>query len=135
MHTHSHTRKTTIQKLILRASLNIQLSFTSKTRKGKDVIMKMFIRHIFLMSGIYQAMGDEILKQENENFVLYCPTPNNETIIACIIRTNNGVPLETKLPGDILDQGRIKTFGEENGMDTEYFARKQKSRIWESGHA
>ena len=71
---------------------------------------------IFLLfSFVYQTMGDKILKEENENFVLYCPKPNNETIIACLITTNNGRPLETKYPGIILEQGRIQTFGDENG--------------------
>ena len=82
---------------------------------------------------VYQTSGNKILKEENENFVLYCPKPNNETIIACLITTNNGRPLETKYPGIILEQGRIQTFGDENGCGVSI--KKAKNHIWGSGHA
>ena len=80
---------------------------------------------------VYQTTGDKILKEENENFVLYCPKPNNETIITCLITTNNGRPLETKYPGIILEQGRIQTFGDENGCGVSIKkAKKSDMGIW-----
>ena len=87
---------------------------------------------IFLLfSFVYQAMGDKILKEENENFVLFCPKPNNETTINCLITTNNGRPLETNYPGTILEQGRIQTFGDENGCRISFKkAKKSDMGVW-----